>query len=55
MKAVRITEKSNMKTGQNFEPSVTEKFECRLLENSTTNSQRYPASKSDYNNSSYGI
>jgi len=38
LKAFGNTEKSNLKMGSNFDPRITKIFECRLLENSTTNS-----------------
>jgi len=49
------TEKSNMKMGHIFDPRFKGKFLCRLLDNFTTNSKRYPTSNSGSNNSSYGI
>jgi len=38
LKPIGNTEKSNMKMGENFDPHKKKKFECRILENSTTNS-----------------
>jgi len=38
MEIIGNTKKSNMKIGLNFDPLIKELFECRILENSTTNS-----------------
>jgi len=38
LKAIGITEKSDMKMGYNFDPLLMLMFECRILESSTTNS-----------------
>jgi len=44
-----------MKLDQNIDRLLQEKFKCRILRNSTTNSYRYPTSKSESNTSSYGV
>jgi len=38
LKAIGFTVKWNMKMGQNFDRRLQERFECRILENLTTNS-----------------
>jgi len=38
LEAIGNIEKSNMKMGQNFDPSFKEKGKCKLLENLTTSS-----------------
>jgi len=38
IEAIGITEKSDMKIGQNFDPLLKGIFKCRMLENETTNS-----------------
>jgi len=41
--------------GQNFDPRIKQIFECRLLENLTTNTKKYATLKSVSNYPSYGI
>jgi len=55
LKPTGNTKKSNMKMCRNLDHRLKDIFECRLLENSTTNSLRYHTSKSGSNYTSYGI
>jgi len=55
LKPIGNTEKIEHEMGQIFDPRLNEIFECRLLENSTTNSWRYNTLKLGSYHPSYRI